>query len=72
MVFYRIDYTDTDTLLCVDGSDTISDHSIEVTREQRDYDQQWGDMSVNLENLEVTTLENCETILNSLDNVNFF
>lgn len=71
LVFFRNNHADTDTL--THNSETISDHSIDTTQEQCDYDEQWGDIQNHLENVELTTtFENCEAILNQLDDVNYY
>ncbi|XP_027853101.2 uncharacterized protein LOC114131946 isoform X1 [Aphis gossypii] len=63
------DQTDTETVLCVDDSDTLSNESAEnIEQEQQEFDQRWA-MSVRMENGELSTpLVNCETF-NSLDDV---
>lgn len=70
--FCRNDQTDTDTLLCIDDSDTLSNQSAGNTeQEQRDFDQRWA-MSIRMENGEMSTpLVNCETF-NSLGDVKSF
>lgn len=68
LLIIRNDQTDTDTVLCIDDSDTISNQSAEnIEREQQDFDQRWA-MSMRMDNGEITT--NCETF-NPLDEVNY-
>ncbi|XP_025422798.1 uncharacterized protein LOC112692360 isoform X2 [Sipha flava] len=61
------DPTDTDTIICIDDSDTLSNQSAgNIEQEQRDFDQRWA-MSIRMENGEMSTpLVNCETF-NSLE-----
>lgn len=71
MFFYRNE-TDSEPLLCIDDSDTLSNESAENTeQEQQDFDQRWA-MSIRMENGEMTApFVGCET-LNPLDDVNYF
>jgi hypothetical protein len=70
--FFRNDPTDTDTIICIDDSDTLSNQSAgNIEQEQRDFDQRWA-MSIRMENGEMSTpLVNCETF-NSLEDVKCF
>lgn len=71
MIFCRIDQTDTDTGLCIDDSDTLSNQSAEeiMEQEQQNFDQRWA-MSIRMENGETTAPINNETST-QLNDVNY-
>jgi len=72
LIFYRNDQTDSETVLCIDDSDTLSNESAEIIeKEQQEFDQRWA-MSVRMESGEMSTaFANCETF-NPLDDVIIF
>jgi len=72
LISCRIDQTDTDTGLCIDDSDTLSNQSAEIMeQEQQDFDQRWA-MSIRMENTEITSpIVNYETF-NQFNDVNYF
>ncbi|XP_022181768.1 uncharacterized protein LOC111041703 isoform X2 [Myzus persicae] len=63
------DQTDSETVLCIDDSDTLSNESAEnIEKEQQEFDQRWA-MSVRMESGALTSpFAHCETF-NPLDDV---